>query len=245
MDDMKARYRFSTPKAHKTHRPSNAPSNHLIHEALQGDTSKKSWKLLNSPSRFALLLILISGLSIAAIILTRHSHRQSQGSGGSAVSQANSANQQNQQVQSPKGGQSAQQSITSPSFVNEAPAFTVYYPSSPPQSLTVDKSTITYSKNSFSFNLAQNGQDQFYVNEQPAGDNFSYQRLKARLGSPNETNTALGMGIFGTIGVNFITAVRTDKNTLIIVNCAALECGVPSKNLINSMQINNTPTRLR
>lgn len=124
------------------------------------------------------------------------------------------------------------------------PSFTVYYPSAAPPGLSLDKSSIAYSPDSFTFAAAQNGENQFFIYEQPAGNNFSYQRLKVRLGSPLDADTSLGKGIIGTIGTNLVTAVNTDKNTLIILNCTALACAAPSKQIIDSLKVNTDPTHI-
>ncbi len=150
----------------------------------------------------------------------------------------------NQQVQQLTQNQAKPQTSTA-SSTPVPPTFPVYYPASAlPSGLLTDKSSIGYSQDAFNFAVTQNGEDRFYIYEQPAGNNFSFQRLKVRLGSPTDITTDLGSGIFGTIGTNLVTAVKTDRNTLIILNCTALACTVPSKQIIESLRINSDPTHI-
>lgn len=147
----------------------------------------------------------------------------------------------NSSTQSKSTGSSDSNTTTS----KQPPEFTVYYPTKPPAGLSVDEQSIDYSKNYYNFALKQDGENHFFIYEQPAEELFSYQRLKVKMGTPTEIDTKLGKALIGTIGTNFVTAFKTDKNTLIIINCTALACASPSKVLLESLRINDNPTNIR
>ncbi len=213
------------------------------------DTKIFKFRRITNPRQFKLIFgLIVLGLVVLTMTTIALAAHKSQHHSGDKPAKHGSKN-------SPKGGSDQQQiqiptlssgqQTTPRSSAPGPPTFTVYYPVNPPTDLTVDKSSITYSKDSFIFSLKLGGQNAFFVDEQPAGNNFSYQRLKVRLGSPTDIDTPLGPGIFGTISDNFVTAVKTNKNTLIIINCQAIACTVPTKNLIGSLQINTNPTHIR
>lgn len=195
--------------------------------------------------KFLVLAVFAGAILVGILLAVRTSSDSTGPQNKDPKANSSTQNTSNQQVQQLTQGQSKPQTSTA-SSVAVPPTFTVYYPASVlPSGLLANKSSIGYSQDSFNFAVAQNGQEQFYVYEQPAGNNFSFQRLKVRLGSPTEITTGLGSGIFGTIGTNLVTAVKTDKNTLIILNCTALACTVPSKQIIESLKVNTNPTQIR
>jgi hypothetical protein len=125
------------------------------------------------------------------------------------------------------------------------PEFTIYYPNPMPDGLNTTKNSINYSKGSFSFILQQNGQNHFFVNEQPASIDPDFSVLKGQITAPTSITTTLGPGITGTVDGGTITASKTDKNTLITVNCVKITCEPLSEQILSNMQVNDNVDSLR
>jgi hypothetical protein len=125
------------------------------------------------------------------------------------------------------------------------PEFTIYYPNPLPDGLNTTKNSINYSKGSFSFILQQNGQNHFFVNEQPASVDPDFSVLKGQITAPTSITTTLGQGITGTVDGGTITAAKTDKNTLITVNCVKITCEPLSEQILSNMQVNDNVDSLR
>ncbi|HSW79003.1 MAG TPA: hypothetical protein VLF88_03255 [Candidatus Babeliales bacterium] len=252
MDEPKTRYRLAN---HSSTRPSKTDNNASFSQQKPRSVvpapewyipflgkNKKSNKILYA----GIFLLLAIAVVLGFLIYLKLSHPDLvtiiNNPGTTADLSSSTATKQNTQDNQTtnKSGQSVKSKSTTPS----PPNFIVYYPSNLDPEMQVDKSSIAYSKDSFSFTVEQAGQKSFFVNEQPAEANFSYQRLKVRLNNPTEINTALGKGVLGTISTGLITTVKSDKNTLIIINCTALQCAAPSLSLIAAMQINDNPTKI-
>jgi hypothetical protein len=125
------------------------------------------------------------------------------------------------------------------------PEFTVYYPTPIPDGLSTTKNSIVYSKNSFSFILQQNGQNHFFVNEQPAATDPDFSILKGQIAGPKNLTTTIGPGVTGTVDGGTITAAMTNKNTLITINCVKITCAPLSEQILSSMQLNDSPDSIR
>jgi hypothetical protein len=132
---------------------------------------------------------------------------------------------------------------TSAPLVN--PDFTVYYPTPLASDLSVKKGSIVYSKDSFTFILQQNGQNHFFVYEQPASTDPDLTTLKSKLTAPTNFSLSLGQGLTGGLGTGTITAVKTDKDTIIIVNCTAAFCGSIPQQILSNMHVSDNLDSLR
>jgi hypothetical protein len=119
------------------------------------------------------------------------------------------------------------------------PEFTVYYPKSLPSGLSVSKSAVTYSKDSFTFIVKQGGQNQFFVYERPAANDPDFGNLKTSLAAPKNIALTLGPGISGGLNTGTITAVKTDRNTSIIINSLNTNNDAAAKDIITAMQVTN------
>jgi hypothetical protein len=131
----------------------------------------------------------------------------------------------------------AKKLVQSNSFTGEKPTFTIYYPSSAPAGISIDRGSVKTAKDIFSFNLKQNGSQDFAVTEQSAGDNFDVKDFKKKLTSAQDFDTDLGQGVIGGLDKGLITAVKTKTDTLIIVNCVNTLCSIPSREILNNMKI--------
>jgi len=130
------------------------------------------------------------------------------------------------------------------SFTGEKPEFTIYYPSSTPKNIKIDKGSIKTARDLFTFNMHENGKQNFAVNEQFAGNDFNFKDFKKKLYSPTEFKSSLGEGVFGGLDASLITAVKTKEDTLIIVNCVSTICIGPSRQIVENMKIVNDVNKL-
>jgi hypothetical protein len=127
----------------------------------------------------------------------------------------------------------------------ESTGFTTYFPSPLPTGLAPMKGSITYYKGSFTFILNQNGQKSFFVYEQPANTDPGFNSLKSKLAAPKSIALTIGPGIEGGLDNGTITAVKTDKDTIIIVDCVKTVCSTTAHDILSNMQINNSLEELR
>jgi hypothetical protein len=127
----------------------------------------------------------------------------------------------------------------------ESAGFTTYYPSPLPTGLTPTKGSITYYKDSFTFILQQNGQKSFFVYEQPASTDPGFNSLKGKLAAPKSIALTIGQGIEGGLDNGIITAVKTDKNTIIMVDCVKAVCSTTAHDILSNMQVNDKLEELR
>jgi hypothetical protein len=127
----------------------------------------------------------------------------------------------------------------------EKPDFTVYYPTPMPSGVSTAKGSIAYYKESFTFIIEQNGQKSFFVYEQPAATDPDFNGLKSKLAAPKNFTLSIGQGIEGGLDNGTVTAAKTDKNTIIIINCTKSNCGDTPKDLLSSMQINDDLEHLK
>jgi hypothetical protein len=127
----------------------------------------------------------------------------------------------------------------------EQPSFTTYYPSAMPDGLNLAKGSISYYKNSFTFILEQGGQKSFFVYEQPASTDPDFTGLKSKLAAPQSIALSVGQGIEGGLDNGTVTAIKTDKNTIIMVNCTKVVCSTAPRDIISSMQVNSDLASLK
>jgi hypothetical protein len=123
--------------------------------------------------------------------------------------------------------------------------FTTYYPNPMPEGLKAMKGSITYYKDSFTFILEQNGQKSFFVYEQPGSTDPDFNSLKGKLAAPKNIALTIGQGVEGELDNGTITAVKTDKDTIIIVDCVKAVCSTTAHDLLSNMQINSDLESLR
>jgi hypothetical protein len=119
----------------------------------------------------------------------------------------------------------------------EKPEFTTYYPNPMPAGLVTTKGTISYYKDSFTFIVEQNGQKNFFIYEQPASSDPDFNSLKTKLAAPKGIALTVGQGIEGGLDNGTVTAVKTDKNTIIIINCVKTVCSTAPRDILSSMQL--------
>jgi hypothetical protein len=127
----------------------------------------------------------------------------------------------------------------------EKPSFTVYFPSNMPEGLKASKESISYYKESFTFILEQSGKKSFFVYEQPASTDPDFSSLKSRIVAPHDISLSVGHGIEGTLDAGTVTAVKTDKNTLLIVNCTKNVCSTMPRDILSNMQVSSDLEALR
>jgi hypothetical protein len=127
----------------------------------------------------------------------------------------------------------------------ESPGFTTYYPTSMPDGLKATKGSITYYKDSFTFILEQGGQKSFFVYEQPASTDPDLNTLKGKLAAPKDISLTIGKGIEGGLDNGIITAVKTDKGTILIVSCTRVVCSTAPRDILSNMQTNSDLEALR
>jgi hypothetical protein len=127
----------------------------------------------------------------------------------------------------------------------ESAGFPTYYPNPMPAGLKAYKGSITYYKDSFTFILEQNGQKSFFVYEQPASTDPDFNTLKGKLAAPKNIALTTGQGIEGELDSGTVTAVKTDKNTTIIVDCVKAVCSTTAHDIISNMQITSDLESLR
>jgi hypothetical protein len=120
----------------------------------------------------------------------------------------------------------------------ENPGFTTYYPNPMPDGLKATKGSITYYKDSFTFVLEQGGEKSFFVYEQPANTDPALSTLKGKLAAPKDISLTIGKGIEGGLDNGTITAVTTDKGTILIVSCTKVVCSTAPRDILSSMQVN-------
>jgi len=125
------------------------------------------------------------------------------------------------------------------------PEFTVYYPTSLPANIQTSKGSITYSKDSFTFILEEGGKKSFFVYEQPASTDPNLSSLKSKLAAPKDIALTVGQGIEGALDNGTITAVKTDKNTIIIINCLKTVCSTTPRDILSNMQTTTDLDSLR
>jgi hypothetical protein len=116
------------------------------------------------------------------------------------------------------------------------PTFATYFPQSIPTGLSVSKSSITYSKGSFTFIIKQGGQNRLFVYEQPASTDPDFASLKSTLAAPKNITLSVGSGISGGLNTGTATAVKTNKNTIILVNYTNSTDDNLSKQILSSMK---------
>jgi hypothetical protein len=121
----------------------------------------------------------------------------------------------------------------------EKPEFTTYFPSPMPTGIKVAKGSISYYKDSFTYIFEQGGQKTFFVYEQPATTDPDLNTLKSKLAAPKGIALTLGQGIEGSLDNGTVTAVKTDKNTNIIINCIKTVCSTAPRDILSSMQVND------
>jgi hypothetical protein len=134
--------------------------------------------------------------------------------------------------------------VQTPQGRTEKPAFTVYYPQHVPAGLSIDKSSISYTKDSFYFNLKQKGQDSFFVSEQAVAADFNFNAFKSKLTSPSDFKINLGEGVIGGLDAGLVTAVKPKADTLIIVNCVGTVCSGYSRAILENLNIVSDVTKL-
>lgn len=122
--------------------------------------------------------------------------------------------------------------------------FTVYTPTFIPQGLTLNRASIVHTKDSVTFNLTEDGEARFFVQQQALDGSFSFNELKKKLISPTDFGTFLGQGVIGGLGSGMITALKTNDDTLIIVNCVNTVCASASKRLVENMRIATSYSQL-
>jgi hypothetical protein len=127
----------------------------------------------------------------------------------------------------------------------EQPSFTAYFPNPLPNGLAVAKGSITYYKDSFTFIIEQGGQKSFFVYEQPSSTDPDFSSLKSKLAAPQNISLSVGQGIEGSLDNGTVTAVKTDRNTIIIINCTKIVCSTAPRDIISSMQITSDLSNLR
>jgi hypothetical protein len=127
----------------------------------------------------------------------------------------------------------------------ESPSFTPYFPSSLPDGLSVVKGSLSYYKESFTFILEQGGQKSFFVYEQPASLDPDLANLKTKLAAPQNISLSVGQGIEGSLDNGTVTAVKTDKNTVLIINCTKAVCSTAPRDILSSMQVSTDLDGLR
>jgi hypothetical protein len=123
--------------------------------------------------------------------------------------------------------------------------FTPYYPNPLPPGLKARKSSITFYKDSFTFVLEQGGQKAFFVYEQPESTDPGLSTLKSKLAAPKDIALTIGSGIEGGLDNGTVTAVKTDKNTIIIVDCIKAVCSTTAHDILSNMQVNTDLDALR
>lgn len=133
------------------------------------------------------------------------------------------------------------QTINNPA---DKPTFSIYYPSPTPSELNLVADSVVYAKDTLSFILGQNNQKTLFVNEQPIDASFSFDSYKNKLTSPKSYQSTVGTGVFGGLDKGTVTAIKTDKNTLITVNCVGSNCSTITKQLLDDMQIITDPTTI-
>jgi hypothetical protein len=121
----------------------------------------------------------------------------------------------------------------------EKPEFTTYFPNPMPTGIKVAKGSISYYKNSFTYIFEQGGQKSYFVYEQPATSDPDLNSLKSKLAAPKGIALTLGQGIEGSLDNGTVTAVKTDKNTNIIINCTKIVCSTAPRDILSRMQVNN------
>jgi hypothetical protein len=127
----------------------------------------------------------------------------------------------------------------------ESTGFTTYYPSPLPPGLKPMKGSITYYKDSFTFILEQNGQKSFFIYEQPASTDPDFNSLKSKLAAPKNIALTVGQGVEGGLDNGTVTAVKTDKNTILMVDCIKAVCSTTAHDILSNMQVNNDLEALR
>jgi len=127
----------------------------------------------------------------------------------------------------------------------EQPSFTTYYPSPLPDGLSLSKGSIAYYKNSFTFILEQAGKKSFFVYEQPASTDPDFSSLKSRIVAPQSIALSVGQGIEGSLDNGTVTAVKTDKNTIMIVDCSKTVCSTLPREILSNMQVNSDLVNLK
>jgi hypothetical protein len=127
----------------------------------------------------------------------------------------------------------------------ESPGFTTYYPNPMPDDLKATKGSITYYKDSFTFILEQGGQKSFFVYEQPASTDPDLNTLKGKLAAPKDISLTIGKGIEGGLDNGIVTAVKTDKGTILIVSCTKVVCSTAPRDILSSMQVSSDLEALR
>jgi hypothetical protein len=125
-----------------------------------------------------------------------------------------------------------------------APTFSVYYPKTLPAGLSSSKSSVTYSKESFTFIIKQGGQNQFFVYERPASTDPDFGSLKTSLVAPKNISLTTGPGISGGLNTGVVTAVKID-NTMVIINSLNTNNDATAKNILSGMQVTNDVSSLR
>jgi hypothetical protein len=127
----------------------------------------------------------------------------------------------------------------------ETPDFTVYFPNPMPSGLKISKGSVTYYKDSFTFIIEQGGQKSFFVYEQPANTDPDFNSLKSKLAAPKAIALTTGQGVEGGLENGTVTAVKTDKNTIIIISCTKAVCSTTPRDIISNMQLNTELESLR
>jgi hypothetical protein len=127
----------------------------------------------------------------------------------------------------------------------EQPDFTTYFPNPLPDGLSVAKGSISYYKNSFTFILEQSGKKSFFVYEQPASTDPDFSSLKSRIAAPQNIALSVGQGVEGTLDNGTVTAVKTDKNTIMIIDCSKTVCSTLPREILSNMQVNSDLDSLR
>jgi hypothetical protein len=122
----------------------------------------------------------------------------------------------------------------------EKPGFTTYYPSPMPDGLQVAKGSVSYYKDSFTFIIEQGGIKSYFVYEQPANSDPDLNTLKSKLAAPKGIALTIGQGIEGSMDNGTVTAVKTDKNTNIIINCTKPVCSTAPRDILSNMQVNDS-----
>lgn len=125
------------------------------------------------------------------------------------------------------------------------PDFTVYYPQPLPDGLSTVKGTVTYSKNSFTYIISQNGKKAFFVYEQPSTTDPGFKSLQTSLTNVKPITLSIGKGVAGTLNTGTITAVTTDKNTNLIINCINTICSTVPEDILSNMQLTTDLNNIR
>jgi hypothetical protein len=98
----------------------------------------------------------------------------------------------------------------------------IYYPQQLPAGYTYNNDAKMVKSTIFYFSVTGPNRQLFYVSQQPVPSNFDFDGFSKKFLNPDSFSTDAGSAVVGQAGASLVGSIRTNKNTWILINTAAV-----------------------